>query len=106
MAFQPIETRAVGEYATEPAEDEEWYVDPVTGERGIVKKAIIGGLLTGVAAYGYKKYKEHNNKKQEYYCPPPQNCPPNCPPNYNNYQGPPQGYYQGPPQGYYNGPPR
>jgi len=96
MAFQPVESH--NEYASGPAEDEEWYVDPVTGERGIVKKAILGGLATGAAAYAYKKYKQHqSHKKQDYYPPPQQQ---------QQWSGNQQCYNQGPPQGYCNQPPR
>jgi len=71
MALPNFQTNE--EFATQPAEDEEVVIDPVTGERGIVKKALLGGLATGVGAFAYKKIKEHkkkNDAKHQQECPP------------------------------------
>jgi len=54
MSQQP-EMKKAPEYPTGPSTDPNDDIDPQTGERGVVKKVILGAL--GVK--GYKKIKKH-----------------------------------------------
>jgi len=96
MALPNFETNQ--DYAVQPAEDEEVVIDPVTGERGVVKKALLGGLVTGVGALAYKNIKEHKHKKdekQQQYCTPQNAGAPVGSYPQQQYQ-PPQQQYQAP----------